>query len=272
MPSIFDPKVNNKQVTQTSTSQPWSVQAPYIDYGMNQARTLYEEGGPAYYGGNTVSPMAPQIEQGINMTENAAMTGGYGVDAAANNQLIDTLSGSYLGANPYLDQMYDTAADRARRAMDSQFAKGGRYGSGVHQDLMGENLSDMAGNLYGKSYENERGRQMQMAGLAPSISNQNYVPGQAMIDSGNIVQGQANEQIAADKARWDYNQNQPYANLSNYMNTINGDYGNSQSQTTNTPMYNNSTATNILGGAMAGADILGNWDNISSGWKSFWGN
>ena len=268
MPSIFDPKVTNQQTTQTNASAPWEVQSPYLDYGMQQSKSLYETGGPQYYGYDTYTPMAPQTEQGVTMAGNAAMTGGYGVDAAANAQARDTLSGSYLNSNPYLDQAFNTAADRSRRQMDSQFSSGGRYGSGIHQDLREENLNDMAGKMYGDAYESERGRQMQMASLAPTISNQNYKAADAMIGAGGIVKNQANEQLAADKARWDYNQNQPYANLSNYMSGVTGNYGGTENQVANSPRYSNSTATNILGGATTGLGILDNWDSISKGWDS----
>ena len=264
MPGLFDPKVTNQ--TTTASSAPWSVQSPYLDYGFQQSKQLYDQGGPQYYQGNTYTPMAPQTEAGINSIQNAALSGGYGVDNAANQQARDTLGGAYLNSNPYLDQTYNTAADRARRRIDSQFAGSGRYGSNIHQDIMGENLMDLSGKIYGDNYQAERGRQMQMASIAPSISNQNYRPGDALVSAGGIVKNQANEALTADKARWDYNQNLPYQNLNQYNKGIGGNFGSTATQTN--PLYSNSTGTNILGNIGAGLGILSEWDDVEKGWNS----
>ena len=260
---LFDPDVTNEVTTTTST--PWDVQAPYLDYGFNQQRQLYDRGGPAYYGGNTYTPMAPQTEAGISSIENAALSGGYGVDAAANRQARDTLGGTYLNSNPYLDQTYNTAADRARRSIDSQFAGKGRYGSNIHQDIMGENLMDLSGKIYGDNYQKERDRQLRMASIAPTISRQNYYGGDALIGAGGIVKDQANEALQADMDRWSYNQNLPYQNLDWYNAGIGGDFG--RTETMQSPLYSNSTGTNILGGIGAGLGILSDWGDDD--WDSF---
>lgn len=91
-----------------------------------------------------------------------------------------TMQGGFLGSNPFLDSMYRSASDpmvdqfsRAiAPAITSQFAAGGRYGSGLHQQAvtdaagqLADALGSMGANLYGGAYESERGRQQQAMGL-----------------------------------------------------------------------------------------------------------
>jgi len=81
------------------------------------------------------------------------------------NFLMPTANGSMLFNNPYLDQAFDMGAEKVQNAVNSQFSLGGRYGSGAHQDVTTQGLNELATQIYGGAYENERGRQMQAAGL-----------------------------------------------------------------------------------------------------------
>lgn len=102
--------------------------------------------------------------------------------AAGANQLASTASGGYLGSNPYLDQLFDTAAGRAGEAFNEQtmpgiaamFGDAGRTGSGIQQQVagnaarqFGRDLQGMAADIYSPAYESERDRMMQ-AGQAAS--------------------------------------------------------------------------------------------------------
>jgi len=102
-----------------------------------------------------------------------------GVGQAGNQQLGQTAGGQFLGSNPYLDQMYDTAAGRAGEQFNeqtlpgiaAQFGAGSRTGSGIHQEMaqnaqrqFGRDLQGMASNIYAPAYESERGRMIQAAG------------------------------------------------------------------------------------------------------------
>jgi len=77
----------------------------------------------------------------------------------------DTISGRYLdpASNPYLSNTYDYAARQITPRVNSIFEAGGRYGSGAHQGVLGQNLSDLANNIYGTNYQNERTRQFAAA-------------------------------------------------------------------------------------------------------------
>ncbi len=102
-----------------------------------------------------------------------------GVGQAGNQQLSQTSGGGFLGSNPYLDQMFDTASSRAGEAFNeqtmpalaAQFGSAGRTGSGAHQQMgenaarqFGRDLQGMAGDIYAPAYESERDRMLQAAG------------------------------------------------------------------------------------------------------------
>jgi hypothetical protein len=96
--------------------------------------------------------------------------------AAGANQLAATAQGNFLGSNPYLDQVYDTAAGRAGEqfqenvmpGINATFGQGGRTGGGIHQEMMGNatrqfgrDLQGLAGDIYAPAYESERDRMVQ---------------------------------------------------------------------------------------------------------------
>jgi hypothetical protein len=89
----------------------------------------------------------------------------------AMQQLGNTASGQMLNSNPYLDQMFGKASSAVGRQFSnnvmpgvaSMFAGGGRYGSnqmaeglGQAQQQYGNTLNDLATQIYGGNYSNER--------------------------------------------------------------------------------------------------------------------
>ena len=103
---------------------------------------------------------------------------GMNTGAVGANQLANTAAGGYLGSNPYLDQMFDTASSRAGEAFNEQtmpgiaamFGSGGRTGSGIQQETVqnatrqfGRDLQGMAADIYAPAYEAERDRMTQAA-------------------------------------------------------------------------------------------------------------
>ena len=261
MPGLFDPKVT--QETTTGSSAPWINQQPYLDFGFDQAHQIYENGGPQFYDGKTYSPFSIQQEQGLGMITDRAMNGS-DVNRNASTLMADTLNGDYLNSNPYIDQVYDTMSKKMMGGVNSQFAGHGRFGSGIHQDVMGENLGDMAGNLYYNNYVNERGNQMNAMQMAPSIANQDYYDANMMMGAGGMVQDQADKALTHKMNKWNYNQNLPNMNLQNYMQNIEGQYGAEKSATT--PMYSNSTGVNVLGAAGAGLGLLDTANDLFKWW------
>jgi hypothetical protein len=149
-----------------------------------------------------------------------------------------------------------------------------------------DELSNLANTIYGGAYENERNRglsydqqqlgigaqgyeserdrmaqdieqqrarQFGVAGLAPSLANQDYIDLQQLQGVGGQVEDLAGRLMEDQAARWDFSQNAPQINLDNYIARITGGYpGGTTNQTT--PTYRNRTA-GAAGGAMQGATM-----------------
>ena len=242
------PAVTDKgSETTTSTQAPWSAQQPYLDYMFNQAKNIYEGGGPQYYQDSQVSPFAPAQEQAMAGIENRARTGST-INAANNQMMTDTLQGKYLdpATNPYLTDTFNTAAAQTLAPIQSAFSDAGRYGSGINQQVQQRGLNELATNIYGGNYGAERGRQMTAAQIAPQIANQDYYDYDRLMGVGSQVQNQAQNVIADNVQRYNYNQNLPQQNLNAFQNYVGGNqYG---STTTDTkPMYSNSGWENAAG-------------------------
>lgn len=267
---------------QTTRTEPWAGQQPYLRDLFGQAQNLYRQGGPQYFPGQTVASFSPQSQMGMDMLTQRALGGdpsmqafgdyltstlsggnvdpaaiaaggqqaasgigagqnlmqqagqagpsfgdaasmfgvggdidlpgaaqfaggavgpyaqtlqgmtGYGglgeasqffgqpdaLPASSMDQLGATASGQFLGSNPYLDQVFDTAAGRVQErftedilpGLDATFGAGGRAGSGLHALASGraagdaaQELAGLAGDIYAPAYEAERGRQLQAA-------------------------------------------------------------------------------------------------------------
>lgn len=257
----------------TQTQAPWSAQAPYLTSGFAQAKGLLGKGGPQYYPNSTVAPFGADTNQALNMFRQTAQNGSQ-IPGAATDQLASTLQGDYLNSNPYLDAMYNSAASRVTEnyqegvapSIGAQFDSAGRYGSGMYQNAMegsqqqlGDSLSQLAANLYGGSYESERGRQIQAAGMAPSVAPLGYYDAAQMLNVGEMTDAKSQQQLSDQVNRYQFNQERPYDALGRYMGLIQGNYGGQSTQ----PYFTNNTAQN-LGLGLAGIGVA---DSILGGTK-----
>lgn len=136
-----------------------------------------------------------------------------GVSPEAANQLTNTAKGGYLGSNPYLNDLFDTAASRAGEQFNEQvlpgiahqFGAAGRTGSGIHQDVVenasrqfGRDLQGMAADIYAPAYESERGRQIDAAGTLGGLGVQTGQLGLGGLNlAGDLFQGAEQRQLGA---------------------------------------------------------------------------
>lgn len=107
--------------------------------------------------------------------------------------LQDTIAGRYLdpASNPWLSSTYDAAARQVTPRVNSLFEAGGRYGSGANQGVLGQNLSDLASNIYGTNYQNERTRQLAAAAgpIGNTVTSPYFTNPLAGILSGGLAGG-----------------------------------------------------------------------------------
>ena len=268
----------------TTTSQIDPTIQPYLGYGLQQAQQMYQGGGPQYYGGQTyVSPSAT-TQTGLQALEARAKLGNPLLQSAQ-NQLQSTVSGDFLGGNPFFQGAFQPAA----RAAETQFkttlgdiasksSLAGRYGSGAMGSLQdratgafGQQLANTAGQLAYQNYADERQRQQQAIGLAPQMAQADYQDIQQLLQAGQMREGYQGQQQQADIAKFNFLQNQPQQNLQNYLSLVYGNPLGRVASSTTSGTQDTSNLQNLLGLAAVGGGLYKNLGgstgigNITSG-------
>lgn len=212
----------------TQTTEPPKWQAPYIKTGLEESRNQYNTDRANY------DQFMPY--------QNTALNGMVGL--AQNNQLAgnaanlanQTLSGGFLGSNPYLDQTFNQAALATQNQLASQFAGSGRN-IDASQGLRSQQLNNLATGIYGGAYENERNRQQQALGMSPMLSQAQYGDLDRLLGVGQ------SGSTALDQ----------------YMGRVTGNYGSSTRQT-----GGGNALSGAAGGAMMGS-MFGPWGALIGG-------
>ena len=268
----------------TTTSQIDPTIQPYLGYGLQQAQQLYQAGGPQYYGGQTYVSPSTTTQTGLQALEARASLGNPLLQSAQ-NQLQNTVSGNFLSGNPFFQGAFQPAAQAAQTQFQqtlgdiaSKSSLAGRYGSGAMGSLQdratgafGQQLANTAGQLAYQNYADERNRQQQAIGMAPTMASADYQDIQNMLQAGQIREGYQGQQQQADIAKFNFLQNQPQQNLQNYLSLVYGNpLGRVASQTTS-GAADTSTLQNLLGIAAVGGGLyknLGGSTGIGNLWNS----
>lgn len=249
--------MTTETATSTSTTQIDPTIQPYLKYGLDEAQKLYQGGGPQYYTGQTYVGPSSATNTALQAMQ-ARAAAGSPLLGAAQNQLYGTIQGDYLGGNPFFQGAFQPAAQAATNAFNtaignvtSQASKAGRYGSGSMGALQGQaattlanSLTGTAGQLAYQNYADERARQQQATFGAPQMAEADYGDINKMLAAGQLGEGYQQKALESDMARWNYEQNKPQQQLTNYLNQVYG-FPAGKSTTTSTPFYTNPTAENL---------------------------
>lgn len=210
----------------------------------------FREGGPKFFEGQTYADFTPQQQEYLSGLE-ARSRAGSPIITNAQQGLADVLGGKYLdpNTNPYLRQTYDTGAGAVQRSLTSQFGRGGRFGSGAHENAAGSAYATLANQLYGGNYQAERDRMQGAFGLAPSIEGMDVTNLGRLGLVGDAYQSQKQRAIDEAKARWDWNQQRPELNLDRYLARLQSNIGTMETTSTqDTPYYQDPTSGYIGAG------------------------
>ena len=223
------------QTTKTTNELDPTVR-PFVEYGLGEAKNLYQTNTPNYYAGKTyVSPSA-QTTSALSEAEARARAGNPLLSGAQTQQGA-TVGGSYLSAgNPYFSSAMRSAGEAATQnyndaimAAQSGASKAGRYGSGVSADIQNRAASTLANTLsnkYGEfaaqNYNAERALQQQSALAAPQLANADYADIQQLMNVGKTQEDYAKTALQSDIDRFNFEQNKPYQKLSAYLGAAYG--------------------------------------------------
>ena len=249
--------------TTTANTTPWSGQQPYLTYGFEQAKNNYLTQTPQYAPFQSWVNFSQPTLEGLGMAQGIAQDSPLGYNAA--NEASNTLTGQYLDNNPYIDAMVDRTAADVGNSVNSAFASGGRYGSNAHADTLSQSVADASAGLRYQNYGDERTNMQRALAMSPQIDAGQYSNANQLIGVGSAMEGKEYEALQDDMNRWNFAQNQPDAQLANYMGLVQGNYGGQTNSTAVAPEYGGNAGINALGGGMAGYS-LGNSLSGGSGW------
>lgn len=208
---------------------------PYVQYGLNEAKNLYQTATPSYYPGQTYVGPSEQTQAALQAAQTRAMNGNPLLPQAQQQQQ-DVVGGQYLQNNPYFNQAMSGAASAAQNkfydainSVNSQASSLGRYGSGAQGQLQGKaadtlanTLADKYGQLAYQNYATERGRQDAAALNAPAMAQADYYDINQLSNVGQAAEGYQQTALQADIDRFNFDQNKPYAKLSTFLNSVYG--------------------------------------------------
>jgi len=220
---------------QQSTTGIDPILKPYVSYGLQEAKNLYQGASPQYYAGQTYVDPSTNTLSALSAAGNRAMMGNPLLPAAQQQQQA-VISGQYLQNNPYFNQAMAGASQGATQTyMDAiKSAQGGasmagRYGSGVSADIqnraantLANTLANKAGELSYANYAAERGRQEAAAMGAPALANADYTDINQLLQVGQGMEDYQQRALEADINKFNFQQNLPYAKLSNYLSAAYG--------------------------------------------------
>ena len=194
--------------------------------------------------GQQVAPLTTAQQAGIS-----SLTGAAGSEAnlaaGGAQQLSQTLAGSYLSpeSNPYLDSTYNAAAKAMTDAYRTGTApslmtsaqQGGVSGGTAEAEAragdqygLGQNLGDLATQIYGGNYQYERGLQAAAPGQVGTVQATMAAPGLQQIQAGTLTQEQQQQVLNAQQANAQQQQQFPYTQesyMANLLSTLTGGQG-----------------------------------------------
>jgi len=220
--------------SQTTTDIPDWLK-PYVEFGLEEAQSLYKGAGPEYFPGQTYVSPSSQTTQALGLAEQRALAGSP-LQRAALQQQAGTVGGQYLGVNPYLSAALKAGQAEATQAYTDALKQGrsgavaaGRMGSGAQQQMesraeqnLATALSQQAGQLAYQNYASERARQEAAAAGAPAMAASEYADINQLLQTGKAGEAYDQAKLEADVARFNFAQQKPYEKLSSYLGAVYG--------------------------------------------------
>jgi len=223
---------NTRQV-QASTVEPPAFQKPFIEYGLSQAKQLYESETPQYYPGQTVVGYSPESEMALQGIRQQAISGSPFIQGVQ-----DVVMQNLMGTNPLQSAAFRPVIEQ----VEAQTSKAGRYGSGYQQAALAQALAPMALQA-----------QQQAIAQAPAARQFGFADLETLAGVGAAREAQQQAELSADIERFQFEQARPAEKLQQYLAAVRGG---EMGQTTYETQQRQ-PLTSILGGALSGAELGG---------------
>lgn len=202
----------DKYVTSGVGTDPYSPGAGYNALNQVVGQGITDTSAAQNYATSTLNGLNPSFTRSADDVMSKA---GGGIPGTVNQYLEGNIRGDLVNNNPYAQSMYRNAAqqvtdsfnDATMPSINATFSSAGRTGGGLHQkaiegaqDRLGDDLTRMAADIYGKEYGRERTLQHDSASTLGNLSaNKNAQDLQAAGIAANLYgQDMGNKQQAAN--------------------------------------------------------------------------
>ena len=224
-------KGGGSQRTITQTTAPSTFAQPFLEYGMQEAKDLYQSARPQYYPKSTVVGFSPETQMALS---------GYRSAAAAGSPMIPAVQQAVMqnltGTNPLFQQALQPTIQQAMQGAQST----GRYGSGYAQKAVAEAVAPLV-------YQAQQAAIQQ----APAAREFGFADLQTMAQVGAAREAQEQAELGADIERFQFQEARPAQKLADYLTMVQGGSGALGGRQI-TPQFRN-PALGFLSGGLAGA-------------------
>lgn len=195
----------------------------YTQTAVNLNNTPYQA-----YGGQRYADLNGVQMAALNQTADRAMNGSETINNAE-AALNQNIQGGQT--NPYLDQMVGKAQDSVRSQFNTGAVNSGSFGNAGLQQQFQEGLGDVASDMYGQAYDQDKQRQMQSIGMAQQFGNQAYDDAGKLMAAGQTLQDQDQQQKDFQYQQSQDQQNDPYKKLAGMSGVFGSNLGQSAATT-----------------------------------------
>ena len=195
---------------------------PLVDTFTSQAQQVANSPWQGYTG-NRFAGMNSDQTQALDMIRQQS---GSGVQGQAEGALGQFLQGGQ--ENPYLTQQIQQAQTETADAYNRQVRpnqvmqaqQSGSFGNANVMDAQAkqdsqlqQNLGNIASSMRFNAYNTDQSNKMQALGMSPSIQQAGYTNAGQLLNAGNLVQGQQQDQADFQYQQFQDKQNDPYKKL-----------------------------------------------------------
>jgi len=231
----------NTRTVQAGSTEPPAFQKPFLEYGLSQAKQLYESGAPQYFPGQTVVGYSPESEMALQGIRQQAISGSPFIQGVQ-----DVVMQNLMGTNPLQSAAFRPVVEQVQ----AEASKAGRYGSGYQQAALAQALAPMALQA-----------QQQAIAQAPAARQFGFADLETLAGVGAAREAQQQAELSADIERFQFEQARPAEKLQQYLAAVRGG---EMGQTTYETQQRQ-PLTSILGGALSGAQLGGMVPGMSAG-------
>lgn len=253
--------------TSTTSTEPSKLAAPFVEQVFGEAQNLFGQGPLSFFPGQTVAGPTPTELSARTSLLDLAGGGlpqflGQGTQALSSilqpqdvtqDPIVQNLANA--ATEPLFQQFTERVLPQVGSAAVAAGAFGGSRQQILEQDLT-RDLFRTAGDVRAGVFGNAQARQLeqQKAALAlfPQFANLQTLPSQLLGQVGAAERGDTQQQINAERERFEFGQLAPLTNLQNFSNFVNQFGGGITTATGPSGVTGGSPISSALGGGLLG--------------------